>query len=109
MWNPWSITQSDRWSCGEVQFCLQNTFQKSLNHIKINLTVESYPFSPNSRISALQSQGVAEPGGSRTKGWKGVRPKAEKKKVTPPIVMVEVVIGVPKGTSEGFPEVQDVF
>ena len=39
----------------------------------------------------------------------GVQPKAEKKKVTPPILMAEVVVDVPKGTSDGSPGVQDVF
>ena len=56
-------------------------------------------------------KGVAE-WGSQTKGqgggW-GVQPKAEKNKVTTPILMVEVVIDVPKGTLDGSPGVQDVF
>ena len=48
--------------------------------------------------------------GSRTKGERGgVRPKAEKKKVTTPILMAEVVVDVPKGTLDGSPGVQDVF
>jgi hypothetical protein len=38
-----------------------------------------------------------------------VQPKAEKKKVTSPILMAEVVIDVPKGTLDGFPGVQYVF
>ena len=55
------------------------------------------------------SKGVAERG-SRTKGWRGgVRPKAEKKIVTSPILMAEVVVDVPKRTSDGSPGVQDVF
>ena len=55
------------------------------------------------------NKGVAERG-SRTKGWKGgVRPKAEKKNVTSPILMAEVVIDVPKGTSDGSTGVQVVF
>ena len=38
--------------------------------------------------------------GSQTKGRRGgVWPKAKKKKVTSPILMVEVVVDVPKGTS----------
>ena len=32
-----------------------------------------------------------------------------KKKVTAPILMAEMVIDVPKGTSDGSPGVQDVF
>ena len=41
--------------------------------------------------------------GSRTKGWgEGVRPKAEKKKVTPINSMLEVVSNVPLATSDGF-------
>ena len=40
-------------------------------------------------------------------GESGQRPK--KKKVTLPIWMVEVVIDMPKGTSDGSPGVQDVF
>ena len=36
----------------------------------------------------------------------GFWPKAEKKKVTSPILMAEVVVDVPEGTSDG---VQDVF
>ena len=48
--------------------------------------------------------------GSRTKGWRGgVWPKAEKKKVTSPILMAEVIVDVPKGTSDGSPGVQDVL
>ena len=54
-------------------------------------------------------KGVAERG-SRTKGWRGgVWPKAGKKKVTSPILMVKVVVDVPKGTSDGSPGVQDAF
>ena len=53
-------------------------------------------------------EGVAERR-SRTKGWKGgVRPKA-KKKVTSPILIAEVVVDVPKGTSDGSTGVQVVF
>ena len=48
--------------------------------------------------------------GSRTKGWRGgVWPKAEKKNVTSPILMAEVVIDVPKGALDGSPGVQGVF
>ena len=40
----------------------------------------------------------------------GGRPaEGRKKKVTTPILMVEVVIDVPKETSDGSPGVQDVF
>jgi hypothetical protein len=39
----------------------------------------------------------------------GVRPKAEKIIVTSPILMAEVVVDVPKGTSDGSPGVQYVF
>ena len=56
-------------------------------------------------------KGVAERG-SCTKGWKGgVRPKAEKKKVTSSILMAEVVVDVPvpKGTSDGSTGVKVVF
>jgi hypothetical protein len=57
----------------------------------------------------VSSKGVAERG-SRTKGWGGrVRPKAEKKKVTSPILMAEVVADVPEGTSDGSARVQYVF
>jgi len=56
-----------------------------------------------------KAKGVAERG-SRTKGWwGGVRPKAEKKIVTSPILMAEVVVDVPKGTSDGSPGVRHVF
>ena len=55
-----------------------------------------------------------------TRGWRnedpeprvgggGVQPKAEKKIVTSPILMAEVVVDVPKRTSDGSPGVQDVF
>ena len=39
----------------------------------------------------------------------GVWPKAEKKIVTSPILMAEVVVDVPKGTLDGSPGVQGVF
>ena len=39
----------------------------------------------------------------------GVQPKAEKKIVTSPILMAEVVVDVPKGTLDGSPGFQDVF
>jgi hypothetical protein len=39
----------------------------------------------------------------------GVRPKAEKKKVTSPILMAEVVADMPEGTSDGSARVQYVF
>ena len=56
-----------------------------------------------------RNKGVAERG-SRTKGWRGgVWPKAEKKIVTSPTLMTEVVVEVPKGTLDGSPGVQDVF
>ena len=42
-------------------------------------------------------------------GGGGVWPKAKKKKVTSPILMVKVVVDVPKGTSDGSPGVQDAF
>ena len=42
-------------------------------------------------------------------GGRGVRLKAEKNIVTSPILMAEVVVDVPKGTSDGSPGVQDVF
>ena len=42
-------------------------------------------------------------------GGGGDRPRAEKKIVTSPILMAEVVIDVPKGTSDGSPGVQDVL
>ena len=58
------------------------------------------------RLATHKAKGVAERG-SRTKGRRGgVWPKAEKKKVTSPILMAEVVVDVPEGTSDG---VQDVF
>ena len=38
-----------------------------------------------------------------------VWPKAKKKIVTSPILMAEVVVDMPKGTSDGSPGVQDVF
>ena len=42
-------------------------------------------------------------------GGGGVQPKAEKKKVTSPILMAEVVVDVPKGTLDGSTGVRDVF
>ena len=39
----------------------------------------------------------------------GVWPKAEKKIVTSLILMAEVVVDMPKGTSDGSPGVQDVL
>jgi len=39
----------------------------------------------------------------------GARPKAEKKKVTSPILMAEVVADVPEGTPDGSARVQFVF
>ena len=42
-------------------------------------------------------------------GGGGVRPKAEKKIVTSPILMAEVVVDAPKGTLDDSPGVQDVF
>ena len=51
---------------------------------------------PSAFLTSLSSKGVAERG-SRTKGRRGgVRPKAKKKIVTPPILIVEVVVDVPK-------------
>ena len=54
-----------------------------------------------------------------TRGWRNEDPEprvrggcpaeGQKKKVTTPILMVEVVIDVPKGTLDGSPGVQDVF
>jgi hypothetical protein len=55
------------------------------------------------------SKGVAEQGSQTKGGREGVWPKAEKKIVTSLILMVEVVVDVPKGTSDGFLGVQDVF
>ena len=46
------------------------------------------------------SKGVVEHG-SRTKGGRGVRPKAKKRKVTPAILMVEVVSDAPDATLDG--------
>ena len=54
--------------------------------------------------NAHESYGQLEP---RVGG--GVRPKTEKKLVTSPILMVEVVIDMPEGTSAGSPGVQDMF
>jgi hypothetical protein len=56
-------------------------------------------------LSTIAAKGVGGCG-SRTKGWReGVRPKAEKKFVTSPILMAEVVpdvpFDVPKATSNG--------
>ena len=42
-------------------------------------------------------------------GRGGVQAKAEKINVTLPILMVEVVVDVTKGTLDGSPGVQDVF
>jgi len=42
-------------------------------------------------------------------GGRGVRPKAEKIIVTSPILMAEVFVDAPKGTSDGSPRVQGVF
>ena len=54
-------------------------------------------------------QGMVERG-SWTKGWRGGGlAEGQKKIVTSPILMVEVVVDVPKGTSDGSPGVQDVF
>ena len=50
-------------------------------------------------------------GGTRipNQGLGGVQPKAEKNIVTSPILMAEVVVDAPKGTSDDSPGVQDVF
>ena len=61
------------------------------------LVAEMSSFSNQSSTQMLiRTKGVAERG-SRTKGRRGgVRPKAKKKIVTPPILIVEVVVDVPK-------------
>ena len=63
----------------------------------------------------LDVQGLAPPPPWRNEdpeprvGVRGVQPKAEKKIVTSPILMVKVVVDVPKGTSDGSPGVRDMF
>ena len=81
---------------------------KPRRNFKIELKMEQSGDVLNGRYG-LPTKGVAERG-SRTKGRRGgVWPKAKKKIVTPPILMAEVVVDVPKGTSDGSPGVQDVF
>ena len=52
----------------------------------------------------------------KSRGWQNEDPEprvrggeGRKKKVTAPILMAEVVIDMPKETSDGSPRVQDVF
>ena len=60
--------------------------------LRVHLRKTSLPGNPGFNASVLLLKGVAERG-SRTKGWgEGVRPKAEKKSVTSPILMAEVVV-----------------
>ena len=60
------------------------------------------------QASTRGSLGVkgAERGSRLNQRWEGGPAEGRKKKVTSPILMVEVVVDVPKGT---FPGVQNVF
>ena len=87
------------------------------------MTISSLKPKPNGGCasrSAYSPRREVRKGRMSSRGWRNedpaprvgrgvVRPKAEKKKVTSPILIAEVVVDVPKGTLDGSTGVRDVF